>query len=145
MKTLKGMLKGGVLGIPYALAATILVTRMFYSSLGWTSFFEMALFVAAYAAPAGAAVGGAIVLTGAFRQGSLWRAQLVMVAVYVVVGFVGLKTTELGALASIAYLSPAFLPLGLLATWTAARWIRRQLGGPSATSLDQAPSPFQVR
>ncbi|NPC70310.1 hypothetical protein D7Y27_00755 [Corallococcus sp. AB004] len=125
MKMLKGMLKGGVLGIPYAVAATTLALMMFFGFQGWMPFFELTLFVAAHSAPAGAVVGAGIVLTRAYQRGCTWRAQLVMVVIYVLVGFVGLRTTDIWTLEWIVRVAPAFLPLGLLATWAATRWIKR--------------------
>jgi hypothetical protein len=121
-----GAAKGAALGILYTAIAVPLFALFQFRHLDAVGF--LLPMVAACAVPAGALVGAAAVLTGAYHPGAVWRAQLAMVLIYVLTGIIFLSVV-LGesvsrALETAALFSLLFIPLGVGATWLAVRWIR---------------------
>lgn len=124
-----GAAKGAALGILYAVIATPPFTLFVFSLRRWGFVYEMFPMVALCSVPAGALVGAMVVLTRSYRRGAAWRAQLAMLVIYPLTGIVffssrGNVQMREGLEAAVAF-SPVFVPLGLLATWAAVRWIRR--------------------
>lgn len=125
-----GALKGAALGILYAVIAAPPFALVYFHFKGWGALYGLLPLVAACSVPAGALVGAAVVLTGANRRGRTWRAQLAMLVIYVLTGIAffgkwGNVPSILEGLKAAVVFSPVFVPLGLLATWVAVRWIRR--------------------
>ena len=124
-----GAAKGAALGVLYAVIASPPFALFVFGLRRWGFVFELFPLVAMCSVPAGALVGALVVLTRAYRRGAAWRAQLAMLFVYPLTGIVfyshqGNVQLQEGLRAAVAF-APVFVPLGLLATWAAVRWIRR--------------------
>ncbi len=125
-----GAVKGMLLGILYTLVATPPFALVYFGKGRWV--WELFPLVAACAVPAGALVGAAVVFTRSYRRGEVWRAQLAMLLIYALTGIafvsMGGKVRILHGLELAVGFAPVFVPLGLLATWAAVRWIRGNPG-----------------
>ncbi|MFP2904561.1 hypothetical protein ACLESD_05790 [Pyxidicoccus sp. 3LFB2] len=121
-----GMVKGAALGMLYTVIVGPLFALFYFQGLSLVD--ALLPMVAVCAVPAGALVGAAVVATGAYQPGRVWRAQLAMVLIYVLTGIVFLgglhAESVVKALGMAAGFSPLFIPSGLGATWLAVRWIR---------------------
>lgn len=136
MGILMGAVKGAALGILYALVASP-PFGVWYFRESWSSPYGMLPLVALCSVPAGAGVGALVVLTGAYRRGAAWRAQLAMLAIYALTGIVFFHGVGQGLDAAV-HLAPVFVPVAILTTWLAVLWIRRGAHhGPKA----RTPAP----
>jgi hypothetical protein len=121
-----GAVRGAVLGLGYTIIATPAFALSYFRSATWM--IELLPYVFGCSVFAGTLVGAAVVVTRAYSQGQVWRAQLAMVLSYVLTGIVfygmvlGERVTE--ALQAAVMFAPVFIPLGLAATWGAIRWER---------------------
>lgn len=131
-----GAAKGAALGILYAVIAAPPFAVVYFDHRAWGLLYELLPLVAVCSVPAGALVGAAVVLTRAYRRGAAWRAQLAMLVIYSLTGIVYFSSRGdvriLQGLGAAVALSPVFIPMALLATWAAVRWIRRSTDAGAA-------------
>jgi hypothetical protein len=123
MKILLGAAKGAALGILYTLVATPPFVLVFFHGQG-SLLYTLLMMVAGCAVPAGAMVGIAVIVTGAYQRGEAWRAQLGMLVLYALTGIVFFSHLHEGLEAAVTF-APVFVPVAMLATWAAVLWIRR--------------------